>query len=1443
MKRLAILVISLALAVGAILGIFRVNSLAAHQTRANKTQISSPPGPSTNRIHPTLLRLLGENPSSEMLPIIVEWRRDPGLLSETLAPLGGLDQQYKREILVRRLQAETGRQAGPLLSKLKEASRRGQAVNVRAFWISPLVALNASPSLVRSLAARSDVFQIRLDEKFYLQDPDLQQVQLETSGYPFNLDMIQVDQAQQAFGLDGTGVVVANLDTGVDWQHPALLQKYRGYNPHGPSIHVGNWYVATNEPYEYPGDGYGHGTHTMGTIVGDDGQGNRIGVAPGAKWIAVKVFTNQGYTYESWVHDAFQWLMAPNGNPALAPDVVNNSWGSNIGSDTRYRADVAALRAAGILPVFSSGNNGPYAGTVGSPASFPESFAVGAVDEYKVVASFSSRGPSSWSEIKPEVAAPGVDVRSSFPGGGYALGDGTSMAAPHITGLVALLLQANPNLTPDQLEEIIKSSATPLGSPVPNNDTGWGLVNAYAAGLQVTESGELIGSVYNQYGGAISYPTLSALPRDGGGYTQTVTVTGEISGTFSMALAPGLYDITASAFGFSPGTQNSVNVLTATQTQLTFTLSTLPTGLLTGTVSDLQSGLPLSATLVVESTPASTRTDPNSGLYNLSLPEGVWPIRIVADAHRVGHITPTITASSNQQIDISLPSAPRILLVDSGRWYYNSQISYYEDALESLNYLYTLWPIIDPYEQSGLSGGLPTTSTLSAYDLVIWSAPEDSPGVIYAADTLSYYLDSGGDLLVSGQDVAFLDAGGFGFTFPQLYMIKHASVWFENEGNLSNLTGTLSGVLEGLEIELNTNDSAGQQVHPDSVTINDNLLTQPSMRWSDGDIGGVVAGTCKPYRLAWLGFGFEGAGPRPTRLELMQRLLDWFDIPPEPFKLAASGPADTLIDLPGNSVTATFQLHNLGSLSDTIYLQVDGDWPIDLVLDDGRHFSEQITLTLESCSDMVLTAIVDIPANALRNDRSVYSLSVSSLNDPQEIATATLIAKTPAPLLLVDDERWYNHQARYTETLEHLGLPYDIVTTDGDRTPSSDILSRYPLTLWTTGYDWYSPLTSADEGRLTSYLDQGGRLLLSSQDLMDIRGLSAFIQQRLGVAQTTLSVTSTKAIPQPGNLPGIEPEIWQLVYPFRNWADAVQPTSEASPALLDENGFTTGLLRPSSNWRTAFFSFPLETLGFAPRNELLGDTLLWISSFGESRFTAPPAAAEGSRIPISLTIGLAASDFQGGISATVPLLLETSLVTDSLRGPWFYHLPSNSLVWQGVLTSGMTITLGADLDLTTGIPDGTVLPLQARFSDQHGLLVVAEEPIQVDVPWVRLDKIIKPSITTVDGSVQVTLTIASIGALSTTAWLTETLPSGLDILSGTLTSTLGSSSPNPTGFTWQAGLSPGDQAVIRYQALVNLPAPGARLVTRSNLSYLNGQRVVWTTLDVPAIFYFPFISK
>ncbi len=230
----------------------------------------------------------------------------------------------------------------------------------------------------------------------------------------------------------------------------------------------------------------------MGVIVGGDAGGTAIGVAPDAKWIAVKIFNDSGKASLSTIHQGFQWLLDPDGNPGTddAPDIVNNSWGlDNVNECSHdFELDIQALKTANIAVVFSAGNSGPYTSTSVSPANNPGAFAVGAVDSSKRIASFSSRGPSACDgDIYPGVVAPGVSIRTSdltfggiFPNS-YATVSGTSFSSPHVTGAMALLMNAFPSVTVNKLESALKQSALDLGIPGKDNDYGKGLIDVMAA--------------------------------------------------------------------------------------------------------------------------------------------------------------------------------------------------------------------------------------------------------------------------------------------------------------------------------------------------------------------------------------------------------------------------------------------------------------------------------------------------------------------------------------------------------------------------------------------------------------------------------------------------------------------------------------------------------------------------------------------------------------------------------------------------------------------------------------------------------------------------------------------------------------------------------------------------------------------------------------------------
>lgn len=1392
------------------------------------------------RLHPDLRRaLLAGDDAAGFTPIIVEWRQSAGLLAQTVAP----DKLAQRQAVIAALQADAARGAAALATRLDSAVAQGQARNVRSFWISPVIALDARAELIAELAQRPDVVQVRPDARFTLAPTPFTEAAAGAGELPWNLALIQAGLAQSALGLDGSGVVVANLDTGVDWQHPALLSQYRGYRGRLPAIHYGNWHVSTDEGYVYPGDGYGHGTHTMGTLVGDDGEGRRIGVAPAARWIAVKIFTNNGFTRESWIHDGFQWIVAPEGDPALAPDIVSNSWGSEVGSDERFRPDVQALRAAGILPIFSAGNDGPFAGTIGSPASYPEALAVAAVDADKVIARFSSRGPSPWGEVKPEIAAPGVNVVSAFPGGGYRSADGTSMATPHVAGVAALLLQADPTLTPDQLEALLTGAAEPLGSVVPNQATGWGLVNAYAAGIRATNSGQVVGRVLQAGGVGIAYPTITAVSRDG---AAPITVAGDASGVFALALRPGRYDLTAQAFSFAATTVPSVEVTPGARIPITFTLYPLPTAVLFGRITDAETRAPVAATLTAVDTPAVAQSDPATGLYSLALPPGAYTLIVQADAHRIVRRQAAVSAGESVLWDIALPPAPRILLVDSGRWYYGSQVTYFADALDALDYPFDIWPIRDPFGMSTGVDDRPSLAAFRPYDVVIWSAPADAPGVIDVDADLAAYLDAGGHLLVSGEDVAFWDGGGPSFQPMADYLIGRLSVRFVSEGNLDDLTGAPRTPFAGLRLAFNTPDSARQQSLPDAGRTVNPLMAAPVLVWPDGSVGGTLAGVCRRYRGGWLGFGLEGVGPRIARIDVLDRYLTWFAAAPAAHGLTASGDTDPLIGPPGSVVTRTVSLFNSGSQEDAVTLALaGGPWPLTLTLPGGRPITSTGVYTLPACSGVTLEAHIAVPAGAPRDAVSSHILRFESQGGPAASTAITLTAKTPAPLLLVDDERWYQHEDEYIAALDALGIGHDRLVTNGATLArGADILARYPMVVWWTGYDWYQPLTEDDERNLAAYLDLGGRLLFSSQDLLDINGEDPFVADRLGVIAANLSITATEVASVIGNPLRSDLGPWQLNYPFSNWSDGLFLDPAALAVVHDEHSYTVGVAHSAPAWRTAFFSFPLETLAAGPRRTLLGRTLLWLSPLGESRLQAPPAAAAGSSIPVTLTLGLADAAPRAGLRATLPLLPETELVPDSIRGPWVYDPAARALTWAGALAPGQPITLSAGLQLAAGIPPGAILPLAARLDAGDGLILPTEAPVQVDVPWLTL-ALAAPGGEAKPGDVlDFELVATNIGVIGATARLSETLPTGLALVPGSAWASAGEVAATADRLTWTGTLAPGAAATIRFRAAVALARPGGRLVTRADLTDDRGRLVsAWAEMVVPARVYLPLVWR
>jgi subtilisin family serine protease len=392
--------------------------------------------------------------------------------------------------------AERARWVAEALQGVAERSQAGVRSYLRArsveftpFWIENKIYVpKGTLDLARTLARRPEVAAI-LPELIYTLPPVERGVAASIQAVEWNVSRIKADQVWPI--TEGAGRVVANIDTGVQYTHPAVNAQYRGNLGGGSYSHTGNWNDPTGVCGATPCDNNGHGTHTMGTMVGDDGGANQIGVAPGAKWIACKGCAT-GSCASSSLTACAQWIVVPGGGQG-PPDVVNNSWGGG-GGDNWYQSYVQNWRAAGIFPAFSNGNSGPSCSTSGSPGDYPESYSSGATTNTDAIASFSSRGPSAFSGIiKPNVSAPGSGVRSSYPSNTYASLSGTSMASPHTAATVALVWAAAPDYQGNigGTEQILNDSASPLfstetcggvsGGVSPNNTFGRGLLDALAA--------------------------------------------------------------------------------------------------------------------------------------------------------------------------------------------------------------------------------------------------------------------------------------------------------------------------------------------------------------------------------------------------------------------------------------------------------------------------------------------------------------------------------------------------------------------------------------------------------------------------------------------------------------------------------------------------------------------------------------------------------------------------------------------------------------------------------------------------------------------------------------------------------------------------------------------------------------------------------------------------
>jgi serine protease AprX len=450
----------------------------------------------TEKIAPRVLAETASGGTTEALVVLAE--------QADLTPASALQSKLEKgRFVVNALRAVAERTQAPILNSLQQ-----RGVRYQSFYIVNMIKITGNRSLMQELAARIDVARIDANPLVRSRLPVPTGAGSKSDAPPtveWNIEQVHAPEVW-ALGFRGRGRVVAGADTGVQWDHPALKLHYRGWK-HGKVNHNYNWHDATPDHSKVPIDPYGHGTFTVSETVGDDGHGNQVGVAPGAKWMACRNMDANGTGSPARYTECFEFLIAPypiggnpkQGKPELAPDSINNSWecpSSEGCSVETLKKIVDAVRAAGIFPAMAAENSGPNCGTVDNPpAIYASAVSVGATDSSNNIADFSSRGPvtvDGSNRLKPNLSAPGVNVRGAFPTNQYGTSDGTSMAAPHLAGGVALLWQAKPALVGNitKTESILTHTSQPLrstqncngsGQKIPNNVFGWGLLDLLKA--------------------------------------------------------------------------------------------------------------------------------------------------------------------------------------------------------------------------------------------------------------------------------------------------------------------------------------------------------------------------------------------------------------------------------------------------------------------------------------------------------------------------------------------------------------------------------------------------------------------------------------------------------------------------------------------------------------------------------------------------------------------------------------------------------------------------------------------------------------------------------------------------------------------------------------------------------------------------------------------------
>ena len=1297
-----------------------------------------------------------------------------------------------RTQLVASLQETAVSSQSALIPTLDALKQSGDISQYRSLWINNSIAVTGNSDVITQLSLNASVASITLDVgRQYFKNPDQSSLYnfiqattgLTSSIKSWGIDKIMAPAVWHGLGITGTGVTVAIMDSGVDWQHPDLLPNYRGNLGNNSFDHTSNWYYPVDPSVTVPTDTLGHGTHVAGTAVGQNG----IGVAPGANWIAVGLTDKTGLIYDSNIHAGFEWLLAPGGNSALAPDIINNSWGAPNTATTFYE-DIEVLQAAGIITIFSAGNDGPSSSTISTPGSYTNTIAIGASDEIDEVAWFSSRGPSLLTdEVHPHIVAPGTQIISSLPNNTYGILHGTSMAAPHTAGTTALMLAANPALTREQVLARLKGTAVSIAPTHPNFDSGWGRLNAYEAVKPYVNTGSLQGVVT---GNGQPLPSVVVTITNSTG--QNFYIETDTNGNYQASLRPGVYEISSAPFGFFATTLTNITVIAGQTTTQNINLTAVPQGTIYGTVVDNATNLPISgAKITVEGMSITAVTNAN-GQYSISIPLQQAKLTATATGYRLSHAIRLPNQTQSIQQNFSLTSSPNILLVDAGSWGFASKIDYYKSSLNALNYAFDSWPIRHPVNDT------PSPDDLTGYDVVIWSDPRHSPGFIDATGTITNFLESGGNLLISGQNLAAYDGS---FYRRQAWWGEYLGAIYTGKTAVSHpLTGTENTAFSGLSFTLNGNQSAQNQVEIDtSHPSNYSFITNGIFTYKDDFFAGLQATACQPYNLIYLGFGLEGVNSGQARQEILQRAFNAFDASPTMIGSRWENNDINEFAVRGDQLVYTVTLRNLSeTVTDTFTISAESQlWETNIVTE---------TLTLGPCAAGKTAVSITVPANVASDSFHNSELTAVSGFNPFDTSTLTLQHKTPGDILLVDDDRWYDQRERFTAQLDSMHLRYDVWSTSegglARPSPSTKFLNEFDIVVWFTGYDWFAPITSQERASLTTYLQNGGRLFLTSQDFLFYHQNTTLTRDLLGVIdyRESISPTAVYAGHRPQTSVNIAGPLEQSYDPYRNFSDGIIPGTTSTPLYWHNEGLPAAIATDGGNYRAVLMSLPLETITETVRLLVMNDIVGWLGDLGDSSFIVDQrTGGAGAARTYTITIRNIASAPANWVTAVNTLPANLTIDVNSISGGATYNPATRELRWSSELASGAVHQISYQATPANGLPAATLLENKLTLKyDRHNLVFDQFANIWISTPDLTQSTISaevnKPlSPTAVTYTIQLHNNgLAATNGISST-WV---IPDRLNLITSTVTTTGGTASFLKNRLIWQGDLNPGQMMTI-----------------------------------------------